>query len=100
MTSQQTIEQQAILSIAYRSFQKKLNSHAYFKVGDRFLSEDLVQDTFMKTWSYLVKGGRIEIMQAFLYHVLNAKIIDHYRKKNRTSSLDTLIENGFEPSDD
>ena len=45
---------------------------------------------------YLVKGGKIETMKAFLYHVLNSLIIDEYRKR-KNSSLDTLIEKGFEP---
>ena len=57
----------------------------------------MVQDTFMKTWLYLVKGGKIDLMRAFLYHVLNNLIVDEYRK-NKTSSLDILLEKGFEPS--
>ena len=61
------------------------------------MSEDLVQDTFMKTWSYLVRGGKIDVMRSFLYHILNNLIIDEYRK-HKTSSLDVMIENGFEPS--
>jgi RNA polymerase sigma factor (sigma-70 family) len=35
-------------------------------------------------------------MKAFLYHVLNGLIIDEYRK-HKTTSLDALIEKGFEP---
>ena len=53
----------------------------------------------MKAWRYLVKGGKVEIMKAFLYHILNNLIIDEYRK-HKTSSLDLLIEKGFEPGDD
>lgn len=89
-----------MFNVAYNNFQKKLNVHASFKVSDRALAEDLVQDTFMKTWSYLVKGGKIETMKAFLYHVLNGCIIDQYRKKNKTISPDALVESGFEPDDD
>jgi len=62
-------------------------------------SEDLVQNTFIKTWSYIVKGGKIEIMKAFLYHVLNNLIVDEYRKR-KTTSLDALLEKGFEPGND
>jgi RNA polymerase sigma-70 factor (ECF subfamily) len=36
-------------------------------------------------------------MKAFLYHVLNNLIVDQYRK-HKTTSLDTLLEKGFEPS--
>lgn len=90
-----------MLSTAHTDFGKGLNSHAFFKVHDKTTSEDLVQDTFLKTWGYLVRGGKIELMKAFLYHVLNNLIIDEYRKRKfKTASLDVLIENGFEPSGD
>lgn len=63
------------------------------------MSDDLVQDTFIKTWRYLVRKGKIHVMKAFLYHVLNGLVIDEYRK-HKPLSLDTLIEKGFEPSID
>jgi RNA polymerase sigma factor (sigma-70 family) len=37
------------------------------------------------------------MMKAFLYHVLNNLVIDQYRKQ-KTTSLDLLAENGFELS--
>ena len=97
MTTKQRKEQESMLSMAHHDFAKGLNSRAYFKVHDHSISDDLVQDTFMKTWIYLVRGGKIDVMKAFLYHVLNHLIIDGYRK-HKTSSLDVLLENGFEPS--
>lgn len=84
---------------AHNEFHKGLRSYASYKVGSATLCEDLVQDTFIKTWAYLVKGGEITKMKAFLYHVLNGLIIDEYRKKKSTS-LDVLIEKGFEPNID
>jgi len=69
------------------------------KIDERGLTEDLVQNTFLKTWTYLVRGGKIELMEAFLFHILKALIIDEYRKR-KTTSLDILIKNGFEPSID
>ncbi len=90
-------EQKATLTLAHKDYQKGLTTYASFKVSSNTLSEDLVQDTFIKTWSYLVKGGEIVKMKAFLYHVLNGLIIDEYRKR-KTTSLDALIENGYEPS--
>ena len=68
-------------------------------MNNRAVSEDLVQDTFKKTWAYLVRGGKIDIMKSFLYHVLKDLIIDEYRKR-KTVSLDALREKGFEPSED
>lgn len=96
---QQETERQAVLTLAHRDYAKGLTAHAYFKIQNRATGEDLVQDTFIKTWSYLVKGGQIDAMKAFLYHVLNNLIVDEYRK-HKTSSLDVLLEKGFEPGKD
>jgi RNA polymerase sigma-70 factor (ECF subfamily) len=84
-------------TIAHHDFEKGLNAHAFFKVHSHATGEDLVQETFIKTWSYLLRGGKIDVMKAFLYHVLNNLIVDEYRK-HKASSLDTLIEKGFEPN--
>ncbi len=97
MTSKEETKIQLILTTAHNDFGKALNAHAFFKIHDHKMGEDLVQDAFMKTWVYLVKGGKIEMMKAFLYHILNNLIIDQYRKK-KTSSLDALMEDGLEPA--
>jgi len=96
MTAKQNNQRQVVFNSAHKDYSKALNAHAFFKVHDHKIGEDLVQDTFMKTWVYLVKGGKIDVMKAFLYHVLNNLIIDQYRK-HKTASLDVLLENGFEP---
>ena len=97
MTPKQEGQRKAVLTSAHHDFEKGLNLHAFFKVHNRAIGEDLVQDTFMKTWAYLVKGGKIDMMKAFLYHILNNLIVDEYRK-HKTTSLDILLEKGFEPS--
>lgn len=99
MTPKQGRQQKAVLTTAHHDYAKGLNVRAFYKTGDRALGEDLVQDTFLKTWKYLVRGGKIDVMKAFLYHVLNNLIVDEYRKR-KTSSLDMLIEKGFEPKID
>jgi RNA polymerase sigma factor (sigma-70 family) len=100
-TTRVPTEQEETLTEAYHDFEKGMNIHARFKVSDFALGEDMVQDTFMKTWRYLLKGGKIDIMKAFLYHILNNLIVDEYRKrKHATTSLDALLEKGFEPTID
>ncbi|MEQ1561444.1 MAG: sigma-70 family RNA polymerase sigma factor [Nitrospira sp.] len=90
-------EMQETMSNAYHDHEKGLNKHSFFKVHNHELSDDLVQDTFLKTWRYLVRVGKIDTMKAFLYHALNCLIIDEYRKR-KTTSLDTIIENGYQLS--
>ncbi len=76
-----------------------LTRRCYLKINNRALAEDLVQETFIKTWLYLTKSktSNIESMKAFLFHVLNNLIIDEYRKR-KALSLEALSLNGFEPS--
>lgn len=85
------------LTDAHDSFEKGLSKYVYSKTHSILATADLVQDTFMKTWSYLIKGGKIVVMKAFLYHAMNDLIVDEYRKRKNVS-LDVLIEKGFEPS--
>lgn len=95
MPTKKEIKRDELMTIAHYEHQKGLNIHAFFKLHNTEIGEDLVQDTFMKTWKYLVKGGKIDTMKAFLYHILNDLIIDEYRKR-KVTSLDELIEKGFE----
>lgn len=96
MDKEQETQHNAALTVAHHDYEKRLNAYAFFKVNNHATSEDLVQDTFLKTWKYLVRGGKIDLMKAFLYHVLNGLIVDEYRK-HKTISLDALREKGFEP---
>lgn len=99
LSVQERLHLQLVMSAAHNDFEKGLKKHAQFRVSDTTTCDDLVQDTFMKTWSYLVKQGKIDLMKPFLYHILNCLIIDEYRKRKSTS-LDALLEAGFEPGSD
>ncbi len=96
LTKKQEANSQMAISAAYDEYRKDLNSYAFFKTNSREMSDDLVQDTFIKTWKYLAKNGKIDSMKAFLYHILRHLIVDEYRK-NKPTSLDLLLEKGFEP---
>ncbi len=99
MNKEQETKQRTMLSDAHDDYAKALNNHAFFKVNDKKVGEDLVQNTFLKTWSHLIKGGKIDVIKKFLYHVLNNLIIDEYRKRKfKMSSLDDLLEKGIDPT--
>jgi RNA polymerase sigma-70 factor, ECF subfamily len=99
MTRKKQEDLKKILTQAHLEYARELKARALFKVNDKDLCEDLVQKTFMKTWNYLLKGGKIETMKAFLHHVLNSLIVDEYRRR-KSVSLDTLLQKGFEPGMD
>lgn len=89
----------AALTAGYTDFNVKLNRYALAKTHNSTTSDDLVQETFLKAWKFLRRGGTIRTMEAFLYHVLKGLIIDEYRRK-KSSSLDLMLESGFEPGID
>ncbi len=87
--------QRVILSTGYEEFSESLKSYATRKTHDSEVANDLMQNTFLKTWTYMLKGGKVHLMKAFLFHILKALIVDGYRKP-KIVSLDTLFEKGFE----
>ena len=96
-TPKQKKKSQKLLIVAHHDYGRELHLRAFSKIRDRETGEDLIQETFLKTWQYLLRGGKIDVMKAFLYHVLNDLIVDEYRK-HKTVSLDVLVEKGFEPN--
>lgn len=99
LSTTQTENNQTQLTAGYDLYHTKLKLYANSRMHNHEVSEDLVQDAFKKTWIYLVKGGKIHLMEAFLYHVLRGLIVDVYRKK-KAVSLEVLLEKGFEPGTD
>ena len=83
-------QQQAFLE-AFDRYADALYRHAYFRVSEKEKAQDLVSETFTRTWDYLVKGNTIDEFRPFLYRTLNHLIVDEYRKK-RTESLDRMLE--------
>jgi RNA polymerase sigma-70 factor (ECF subfamily) len=82
-----------IFSRAYRDYAPHIYRHIYFKVCNRHLAEDLMQETFLKTWKYLMADEKkIENPKDFLYMVANNLVVDHYRNKHKGAiSLDSAM---------
>ncbi len=88
---------------AYDEHSDALFRFAFYKLSDREKAKDVVQDTFVKVWEYLVsseKAGGIEIanVKALLYRIATNAIIDNYRKKKELS-LEAMMDDGFDPND-
>lgn len=86
---QEKLEKEFLKS--YDDFADAIFRHCYFRVSDRELAKDLVQETFARSWKYLAQGKIIQNIKAFLYKTANNLIIDHYKKKKELS-LDELNE--------
>ena len=84
---------------AYDRFADDIFRHCYFRVSSREIAEELVQETFIRTWNYIKKGNRIDQVRPFLYRIANNLIVDEYRSRRESVSLDSLQEKGFDISD-
>lgn len=83
---------------AYDKYLEAIFRFCYFKTKDRELAKDLAQQTFLKAWTYLNDGQIIDNLRPFLYKIAGNMVIDWYRKQKK-ESLDTLMEQGFDPID-
>src|SRR6185503_9024516 len=94
-----TNEIQAQFLSAYDSYEAAIYRHCFFRVYNKTRAEELVQETFMRVWQYLMQGKTVDNIRAFLYRVANNLIIDESRKK-KEESLEVLMDKspGFEPS--
>lgn len=78
------------------TYQDAIFRFLYFRVGNRAVAVDITQDTFTKVWGYLTSGKEIQYPEAFLYRSAKNALIDYY-KKEKSSSLDILMDAGFDP---
>jgi RNA polymerase sigma-70 factor (ECF subfamily) len=80
----------------YDEMADQLFRHCFFKLSNRELALDLVQETFARTWEYIAAGKEVKNIKGFLFKVANNLIIDEYRKK-KAVSLEALQEStGFD----
>ena len=76
---------------AYNRYADALFRYCIVRVRNRDVAKDLVQETFLKAWTYITQDKDIENIQALLYRIAHNAIIDFSRKK-RSISLEWLHE--------
>ena len=82
---------------AYDSYNDPIFRFIFFRVHDREIAIELMQEVFVRTWDYTREGQEIQHMRGFLYQVARRIVIDYSRKK-RDYSLESIQEKGFDPA--
>ncbi|HEY4483675.1 MAG TPA: RNA polymerase sigma factor [Candidatus Paceibacterota bacterium] len=83
----------------YDDYADAIYRYCFFRLSqNKALAEDLVQETYMRTWKAVASGQQIDNGKTFLFTVAHNLVIDTYRKK-QTFSLDNLTDAGFSPED-
>ncbi|MEK7588244.1 MAG: sigma-70 family RNA polymerase sigma factor [Patescibacteria group bacterium] len=83
----------------YEMYADAIYKFCVYKTSDPKQAEDLAAETFIRLWEYVASGKDIENTKSFLYQIARNLIIDFYRKK-KSSSLEKMQDEGFEPSND
>lgn len=76
-------------SIIYQKYGKQIFRFIYWRVSDKHLSEDILQDVFLKAWHGIKSYKERNLpIRAWLYKIARNAIIDHYRVKKPEFSLE------------
>ncbi|PIR41562.1 MAG: hypothetical protein COV31_00430 [Candidatus Yanofskybacteria bacterium CG10_big_fil_rev_8_21_14_0_10_46_23] len=65
----------------YRQYFPKIYKYCLFRLNSKEDAEDLTEQTFLRTWDYLIQGNEIENFRAFLFRVAHNQVIDLYSKR-------------------
>ncbi|OGH88711.1 MAG: hypothetical protein A3J93_01280 [Candidatus Magasanikbacteria bacterium RIFOXYC2_FULL_42_28] len=71
----------------YDLYSERIYRFVFFKVGGQADAEDIVSESFLKTWNY-INSHRDEEVKSFsglLYRIARNCIVDYYRQKNSTN---------------
>lgn len=83
---------------AYDTLADPIFRFCLFYVRDRERARDLMQETFTRTWSYLVTGKTIKSMRPFLYKTARNLCMNEVSRKAPASLEEMHDAYGFEPA--
>ncbi|MCW1887961.1 MAG: sigma-70 family RNA polymerase sigma factor [Candidatus Moranbacteria bacterium] len=66
-----------------------------FRMADREKVLDIVQESYFRLWKVMVEK-KPDNIRAYLYRIARNLLIDEYRAKKDVTSLETLVEAGFD----
>lgn len=79
----------------YNLFFKKIYQFIYFRVSHKEIAEDLAEEVFLKAFTKLSSISDNKAFGGWLYQIARNKVIDYYREKKLSVSLEE-VENTLE----
>ena len=91
LTNRAISGESSAFGLLYDHYQPKIYRFIYLKVGHREEAEDLTHQVFLSAWNN-IRGyeSRGFPFSSWLYRIARNQVIDHYRTKKPTSSLDDV----------
>ena len=79
-------------ALIYDHFSGRIYKFVYFRVGHKEVAEDILSDTFVKSWQKINQINTPAALSAWLYQIAKNNIIDYYRLKKETVALEDVEE--------
>lgn len=86
---------EAAFSELYDRYFQKIYRFIYYRVGHKETAEDITEDVFVKAFQSLHGLKQDIVFEGWLYQIARNKVIDYYRSKKVSVSIDEL-ENTLE----
>ena len=84
----------------YDRFVDKIYKYIYYKIGSKTEAEDLTGQVFLKAWEAIGHYQWTERpFAAWLYRIAHNLIVDYFRTRRDTSSLDEIVSVEFPGTD-
>src|SRR5579859_7534522 len=74
-------KQTATLEDWYARYREPIARYIAGKFQDRYLVEDLTQETFIRAWGTISRKGEIDHVQAYLYRIATNLCVDQSRRR-------------------
>lgn len=83
----------------YECYAERIYRHVRLRVNQRETAEDIASTVFLKAWAQLADRARpVRALKAFLFTIANNLIVDFYRSRGRTETMELTTE--LDPPDE
>jgi RNA polymerase sigma-70 factor (ECF subfamily) len=75
----------------YERYVGELYRYIYLRIGNREEAEDITETAFLKAWEALTgenQSQRIRNVRAWIYRIAHNTLVDHYRARKNSISID------------
>lgn len=74
----------------WKDLHQELQKFIFFKVKNKEISEDILQDVFLKIQLHVHTLKDSSKLTSWVYKITRNTILDHFRKKNNLSSIENI----------
>lgn len=79
-------------TVIYEAYADRLYSFVLKQLKNRSLTQDIVQDTFLRLWDNREQLNSLGNLQALLFTIARHQVIDHFRKQVNELQFEDFME--------